>query len=226
MSGIFAISDWSDWHHEYEDPDSELTQRSRLVQEQVVATVEALPPGPVTIVSVCAGQGREVIGALEGHDRGNDVQGRLVELDARNAAFAREWAKAVGLTGLEVREGDASASDSYDGLRRADLVVLSGVFGHLSSDDRRRTIAFLPQICRTGATVVITTYEEKPENTAELRGFLDECEFEQTGWKVTPKGMFGVMVHQLRGEPRPLVAHVTLFEFGSSRAGGSSTGPA
>lgn len=224
MSGIFAISDWSDWHDEYENPDSELTHRSRLVQEQVVATLEGLPPGPVTVVSICGGQGRELIGALEGHDRRSDIQGRLVELEARNAAFAREWAQAVGLTGLEVREGDASASDNYDGLPRADLVIVSGVFGHLCPDDRRRLIAFLPQISRTGATVLITTYEENPKVTAELRTYFDECEFEETDWATTPGGMFGVMAHQLRGEARPLIPHTTLFEFGSSRTeGGSAT---
>jgi hypothetical protein len=217
MSGIFAISDWSDWHDEYENPDSELTHRSRLVQEQVVAAVEALPDGPVTIVSICGGQGRELIGALEGHDRRSDVRGRFVELDARNAAFAREWAQAAGLTGLEVREGDASASDNYDGIPRADLVIVSGVFGHLCSEDRLRLIAFLPQICRTGAKVVITTYEENPEVTAELRRYFGECEFDEIDWAVTPGGMFGVMGHQLRGEARPLVPRTTLFEFGSRR---------
>ncbi|HEY6533814.1 MAG TPA: class I SAM-dependent methyltransferase family protein [Acidimicrobiales bacterium] len=217
MSGIFAISDWSNWHDEYENPDSELTHRSRLVQEQVAAAVDDQPPGPVTVVSMCGGQGRELIGALEGHDRRSDVQGRLVELDARNAAFARDWAQAVGLTGLEVREGDASASDNYDGLPRADLVIVSGVFGHLCPDDRRRVIAFLPEICRRGARVVITTYEVKPETTADLRAYFAECEFDETGWAVTPGGMFGVMVHQLRGEARPLVPNTTLFTFGSSR---------
>ena len=61
------ISDWNEWHEEYDDPNSELACRLRLVQGYVVAVVDALEDDPVSIVSICGGQGRELIGALENH---------------------------------------------------------------------------------------------------------------------------------------------------------------
>lgn len=63
------ISDWNKWHDEYEDPNSELAHRARLVQKQVVAKVDSRAPSPVSIVRVCGGQGRELFGALEDRPR-------------------------------------------------------------------------------------------------------------------------------------------------------------
>jgi hypothetical protein len=213
---VTTIADWNEWHHEYDDPDSELSHRSRLVQEQVVAIVDGLPPGPVTVVSICGGQGRELVGALVDHPRRSDVGGRLVELDARNAEVARRGAHAAGIDGLEVLQGDASASDSYAGLPRADLVILSGVFGHLGPDDRRTLIGFLPQICATGGKVVTTTYEVQPERTEELRTIFEETGFDEVEDTLTPGGTFGILVNELRGAEQPFVPGASLFDFGSS----------
>jgi hypothetical protein len=99
---VKQVDDWNDWHDEYDDPDSELAGRARGVRRRVAELVTACTPGPVTVVSICGGQGREVIGALADHPRRADVRGRLVELDPGNAEFARRSAEVAGLTGFEV----------------------------------------------------------------------------------------------------------------------------
>src|SRR5262249_55902724 len=81
LDRILQISDWASWHESYEDPNSELVKRQNAVRAQVAHVIEACPAGPVTVVSICAGQGREVIGALATHRRRADVRGRLVELN-------------------------------------------------------------------------------------------------------------------------------------------------
>jgi hypothetical protein len=55
-------------------------------------------------VSACAGQGRDVVGALNGHPRAPDVTGRLVEWDEDNVIAAREALLASGLRGIEVEQ--------------------------------------------------------------------------------------------------------------------------
>ena len=219
-----TIADWNEWHHQYDDPDSELSHRSRLVREQVVAAVDAMPPGPVTVVSICGGQGLELIGALADHPRRTDVRGRLVELDERNAEIAREGTRVAGIDGLEVLQGDASASDSYAGLPRADLVILSGVFGHLAPADRRTLIGALPQICGSGGKVVLTTYEVQPERTEELRAIFGAVGFEEIDDTLTPGRTFGIIVEQLQAAEEPFVAGASLFEFGSSHPGSAGHG--
>jgi hypothetical protein len=213
------IDDWNTWHEEYEDPTSELVGRMQEARRQVAAAVDALPPGPVTIVSICGGQGRELIGALEQHPRRTDVRGRLIELDTDNASFARSWADAAGLDALEIVNGDASVSDAYAGLPPVDVVVISGLFGHLDDADQARTIDFLHQLCRPGATIVWTSFRRDPDRADRLRrrfvdhGF-DELVYEQVAGD---EYRFIVASSSKAGESRPFQPGVTLFTFGSSR---------
>ncbi|MFF7882050.1 hypothetical protein ACH40F_42325 [Streptomyces sp. NPDC020794] len=50
--------DWHTWHDAYDTPNSYLGRRLALVQERVRLALDEAPPGPLTAVSVCAGQGR------------------------------------------------------------------------------------------------------------------------------------------------------------------------
>jgi len=213
------IERWSDWHDEYDDPDSELALRMRTVRKHVAAVVEACPPGPVTVVSICAGQGREVIGALESHPRRDDVRGRLVELDADNAAFATQWANEAHLEALEVVHGDASVGDAYAGLPRADLVVVSGLFGHVDDKDRVSTIAFLRQMLRSDGHVVWTSFLRNNGPVEKMRRFFVEQSFDEVETEFLPgeEYRFTVTLSRYAGSEEPLQASTKLFTFGSRR---------
>ena len=90
---------WVEWHQEYDDPTSRLSQRLAYVQQRLREALDSAPPGRIRMISVCAGQGRDVLGVLEGHDRAADVRALLVELDPHNAEVARTRAAAAGLRG-------------------------------------------------------------------------------------------------------------------------------
>jgi hypothetical protein len=82
--------DWRTWHEDYANPDSALGRRLVAVQAQVRAAVDRCAPGPVRAISVCAGQGHDLIGVLAKHPRRGDVAARLVELDEHNTLLARD----------------------------------------------------------------------------------------------------------------------------------------
>src|ERR1700761_2848223 len=108
-----ARRDWAEWHRDYDDPDSLLSRRGKLVQGHLRAELDRAPAGDVRLISLCAGQGRDVIGVLTGHPRRDDVRARLVELDERNVALARQAAQAAGLDGGEVREARAGGTQAH-----------------------------------------------------------------------------------------------------------------
>lgn len=218
QDGILSIRDWSSWHDEYEREGSELHLRKSGVQRNIAEIVDHCPPGPVTIVSVCGGQCREVIGALENHPRKADIRGRLVELDPENAAFAGDWAKRVGMTDLEVYNGDASLPSSYRGLPPVDIVVISGVFGHIDSSDRKRLIGFVRQLLRKDGFVVWTSHSLGGGKSEEVRQHFRDFDFEEDEHVVLP-GKFGFTVTRSRynGATIPFDPDTTLFNFGSSR---------
>ncbi|MFF2729859.1 methyltransferase domain-containing protein [Streptomyces sp. NPDC058008] len=204
--------DWHTWHRDYDRADSYLSRRLDAVQERIRLALDACPPGPVRVISVCAGQGHDLMGVLPDHPRRDDVTARLVELDARNAAAAREHARAAGLRGIDVVVGDASSTTHYADIAPADLVLMCGVLGNITDEDVERVAAYCRQLCRRGGTLVWTRHRRPPDLVPRICGWLEAEGFERL-WLSGPEADFGVGAHRLADEPRPLVPARNMFTF-------------
>jgi hypothetical protein len=203
------VTDWVAWHEAYDDPDSGLTRRLRAVRRRIRDALFLLPPGPIRVISMCAGDGRDLIGALAGHPRSTDVSARLVEADPLLVATARRSAP----RGVEVVRRDAALSSAYAGLVPADLVLTCGVFGNLAPSDIHRTVINLPRFCQTGATVIWTHHIDPPDRTPEIRDWFGANGFSEVGFDSEPGYHYGVGTHTLTGRRLPLDPDLKLFEF-------------
>jgi hypothetical protein len=208
-----AQRDWLEWHSPYDDPSSALSRRLAMVQARLREALDTSPPGPVKVISMCAGQGRDILAVLAEHRRAGDVTARLVEWDPRNARLARQ--AAAPFAGVEVREADAGCSDAYAGAVPADIVLACGVFGNVTDDDIHRTVSALPSLCAPGAFVVWTRHRREPDLTPVLRRWFTEAAFTEVGFG-SPEGTDGLMAvgaHRLTGAPSPFQAGQYLFRF-------------
>jgi Putative methyltransferase len=205
-------TDWLSWHDHYDQPDSSLAQRLAAVQQQIRAALDAAPPGPVKVVSVCAGQGRDLLGVLADHPRRADVTARLVELDDRIAAAARRGAASAGLTNVEVVTGDAALTDQYAGMVPADLVLMCGVFGNMTDADVERTIGYCTQLCAQDGIVVWTRGRWEPDLVPQVCAWYEDRGFERL-WLSEPGLGYGAGVHRLTGAPEPLERNARMFAF-------------
>jgi hypothetical protein len=201
--------DWHEWHRAYDQADSPLSKRLACVQQLIRDALDAAPPGPIRVVSMCAGEGRDLLGAIEDHPRRDDVRGRLVELDEGLAAIAR--ARAPG--SVEVLCVDAGTTDAYAGMVPADLVLVCGVFGNVSDDDMGRTIDMLPMLCAPNATMVWTRHRRPPDATPGLRKHTVDAGFEEIAFVAYPDTIFGVGAYRFVGEPQPFQAGERMFDF-------------
>ncbi|MEU1813299.1 class I SAM-dependent methyltransferase [Micromonospora aurantiaca (nom. illeg.)] len=204
--------DWYAWHSDYDQPESALARRLDEVRQRVSAALDAAPPGPLRALSLCAGQGRDLIPVLADHRRGGDVTARLVELDPRNADLARRAAADAGLTGVEVVTGDASLTDSCADLAPADLVLVCGIFGNISDDDIRATVRHCASLCATGGTVLWTRHRREPDLVPVICEWFAEEGFELVAANSPADGV-GVGAHRFTGTPRPLAPGARMFEF-------------
>jgi hypothetical protein len=180
------MRDWVAWHEAYDDESSSLRGRLRQVSSRLSDAIDAAPPGPVRLLSLCAGQGRDVIGVVPGHPRRDDVLAVLIESDARNAGLARRAAARAGLDRLEVRQADAGSPASFADALPADVLLLCGIFGNLSDGDIRRTIEAAPALCNQGATVIWTRHRRPPDLTPQLRAWFAENGFAEIGFDPLP----------------------------------------
>lgn len=210
MSNL-AKRDWVEWHSAY-DRDSSLRRRLHVVHARISECLDACAAGPIRVVSLCAGQGRDLIPVVARHPRRHDIRARLVELDPRNARTAAAGAGAAGLDDVEVVQGDAALTSSYAGAVPADLVLVCGVFGNISDADIAYTIEQLPMLCAPGATVIWTRGRRAPDLTPTIRSWFARHGFEELSFEGKP-GSFRVGVHRLTTSPKPFDPTAKLFSF-------------
>ncbi len=188
------MRDWVAWHTAYDDPSSPLSTRLRVVRGHLSRALAAAPPGPVRLLSLCAGQGHDVLGVLPGHPRGQDVSAVLVEYDPRNVALAREGAARAGLSQVEVREADAARVAGYADALPADVLLLCGIFGNVSDADIQRTAQAAPALCAPGATVIWTRHRRPPALTPQIRAWFRASGFDEVAFDIPDRTVTGVSV--------------------------------
>jgi hypothetical protein len=210
-----AERDWHAWHASYDQPGSLLSRRLAAVQERLRLALDDAPAGPLRLLSLVAGQGRDVIPVLAAHPRRPDVRACLVELDPDIAQTARQAAAAADLSTVDIRVGDAALVDGYADAVPADILLLCGLFGNISDGDIRHTIEQSAALTKQGGTVIWTRHRRPPDLVPQIDTWFAERGFD-TEWISAPGLDFGVGAHRLRRSPRPLAPGTRLFEFGGA----------
>lgn len=189
------MTDWVAWHERY---DGDLAPRLAAVQ----SLLRGVLPGTSRMISICAGDGRDVVPLLEPGTRA-----RLVELDPALCA------RIASRPGLEIVCADAGVSDVYAGAVPADVVVACGVFGNIADGDVQRTVAALPQLCAEGGAVVWTRHRREPDLTPSIRRWFADAGFEEAAFESPGVDAWSVGLHVSRVASQPLQPGIRLFEF-------------
>jgi SAM-dependent methyltransferase len=207
------LRDYDRWHQQYDDPGSSLSWRLRRVQAQLTAALDRTS-GPVRVLSVCAGDGRDVIEVLRDRPDGHRVSAVLVELHPGITLRAREAAAAAGLTEVQVRERDAGQSDAYAGAVPAEVVLLVGIMGNISDEDIWRLVAFSRQLCAPGATLIWSRGLDGGNRNDEVRARYAAAGFTELGYETSGEedgAAFGVVRYD--GPPVSLEPGQQVFTF-------------
>lgn len=205
------MSEWVEWHKGYEDG-SPLEQRLGVVQDLIRGALDAGPPGAIEVISMCAGDGRDLLGVLPAHPRVSDVRARLVEFDPELAERARMRAAEVSAA-IEVVTGDASLTTAYTGAVPADIVLACGIFGNVTDDDVRNTVTHLRALCASNATVIWTRGTFAPDLTPIIRVWFMEAGFSEIEFVTIAGTTVGVGANRLTSPSRAFEPGVRLFTF-------------
>jgi hypothetical protein len=205
------MSEWVRWHEGYERGQP-LALRLGVVQDLIRSTLDSRAPGVIRVISMCAGDGRDLLGVLVDHPRRRDVRARLVELDPELAARGAVRAVAMSLH-IEVVNADASVTNAYAGAVPADVLLVCGVFGNISDNDIHRTVAALPTLCAPMATVIWTRGTFPPDLTPAIRSWFEAGGFSELSFVAIPDTTIGVGANLLTTAPRPFDPNARLFTF-------------
>jgi len=204
-------SAWVEWHREYDDPSSSLSRRRAVVQAELEALLTTRDVH--NVISMCAGDGEDVLPVLARHDPG--MPALLVELDPALADRARARAAVLRLASVAVETADAGTSDPYLHAGRAQVVLACGVFGNISPADAATTIAALPGLLDDGGAVIWTRGrgDDGPDPSEHIRHLFADLGFVELSFTAPEDARFRVGVHQLAGPTAHLTPGRHLFRF-------------
>jgi hypothetical protein len=216
-----VTGDWTQWHDQYDVPGSSLSQRLSVVQDylrRALIETSASAPGQRRLISMCAGEGRDVLPVLADQDEPDQTRALLVELNPQLAERARTTAADLGLANVDVTTADAGITDPYLNFAPAHIVLACGVFGNISSDHIRQTIATLPSLL-TDHGIVIWTRGRNDDDTEpchDIRDWFTDHGFTEVAFTAPHNARFRVGMHRPdpRTEPpQPLRTGTPMFTF-------------
>jgi hypothetical protein len=200
------------WHAAYDDPATSLTQRLATVVAMICEHADAAPPGPIRVLSLCAGDCRDLTEAMVGHPRRRDVTGAVVELVPVLAERARVRIAAAGLD-LSVVVGDAGDTALLSGFLPVDLLVLVGIFGNIADADVEQTIRCVPALCSADATVIWTRHRREPDLTPAIIRWLEDAGCEALQFESPGPGGHAVGRCRVQRADRTATLPPSLFAF-------------
>lgn len=186
---------WVGWHEQYSDPRSPLNDRLDAVRSRLAQVLDGAAE-PVHVLSLCAGDGRDVVPVLADLGReGVRHRAALVELSPDLAERARVSAQGSGVD-VEVVCADAGALATVASVAPADVVLLCGIFGNVTDDDVRHTVAHAGALVRRSGTVIWTRHRRAPDLTPSIRRWFDEAGFGELAFDSPGPDAWSVGVHR------------------------------
>jgi hypothetical protein len=176
------MRDYERWHERYDDAESDLSWRLGVVRGHIRHALDGRP-GPVRALSLCAGDGRDLIGVLAEREDAARVRAVLVEVHPAIAARARAAAEGIA-AGVEVRTADAGDTGAWGDVVPADLVLLVGIMGNIADEDLSRTIAAAPGLCAPGAVLIWTRGRSAGDRNDVVRARFAAAGFTELAYDV------------------------------------------
>lgn len=209
------LRDWKPWFAAYDDPDSPLSQRLAAVRRGIRQALDEAPAGTVRVLSLCAGEGRDLIPVLAEHPRRSDVRARLIEFDPAIAQIARDSVAAAGLDGtVEVVTGDAADPANFGDYAPANLLLLCGIFGNISDADIQNTVTLAKHLTAWQGTAIWTRHRHEPNLVDTIHSWFASAGFAKswTSDLELPTTIYVAGSRHLQ-EPTPLPSDQKLFTF-------------
>ena len=186
------------WHDAYNDPTSSLSRRRRVVEQRLAQVLRDVPSRS-PLLSLCAGDGGDVIPVLAARADTSPIRAVLIENDETLAHRAVRAAATAGLTGVEVRCQDAGDRRSFADVLPVGVLLLCGILGNIDHLAVKDVIDVVPSLLVPGGTVIWTRGSSDPDRRPEVRGWFEAAGLAEVSFDGAPE-LYGVGVNRLVSE--------------------------
>ncbi len=204
---------WSHWHRRYRN--EPLKARLGLVRQTLRAALDERPAGKIRLISICAGDGRDILEDVAKHARRNDIVAWLIDSDSRSVARGQAAAAQLGLDWqVRFRQADASSWETYIDIVPADILLMSGFIGRFTFAELAHFVACVPGLCASGADLIWTrhTYGNQGTNFPRVRELFRGHQFSERAFALASTNGFAVGWHRFIGTPISINQNLPLFD--------------
>lgn len=194
------MKDWLAWHEAYDDPASSLARRLEVVRRQFAQALDEVAATNPVLLSLCAGDGRDVISTLAARAAQSQVTAILIESDPTLALRARQAAADAGLNSVQVRCRDAGALASFSDVVPVDVLMLCGVLGNIEHSAVKAVVDAIPWLVSFGGFVIWTRGGSEPDRRPEIRGWFRSAGLEEVAFEGAPES-YGVGLNRQLSAP-------------------------
>lgn len=163
-----------------------------MVRGRVLDALRAPREAPVRVLSLCAGDGRDLLPVLADTKPSTEFA-VLVEKDPVLVEAARRTASDLQLEGVMVITGDAGDPAQFAAAYPVDLLLLCGIFGNVSEQDINTTVAATPALLRDHGTVIWTRGSTEPDLRLSIRRWFGDAGLREIAFDSEPTS-YGVGV--------------------------------
>ncbi len=205
---------WSGWPEKAYQREG-YQQRLQAVEEHLGECLDEAPAGPVRILSMCAGDGRDVIGAVRSHRRRKDIAAWLVELNSQSVELGKGYSVNAGLDRtLKFINADATIYSTYRSIGPADIVLVCGVWGHVPAHEKTLLVRAISTLCKPGGAVIWTRGTSKGiGRVREIEALFAGSWWEKERVTYTADAAWAIATYRYRGPAHELPAVGQIFHF-------------
>jgi hypothetical protein len=208
---MVVVTDWHAWHRDYKDSNSSLSRRLAVVQDRLSDLLSGRAP-VAKVLSLCAGDGRDILPVVARLPSDQRPEVLLVELDSELASAAEERAARLGVAATVVR-GDAGSAAIWQDFLPVDVLLLCGILGNISQEDIRVTIEAARAMVVAGGAVIWTRgYFTGKDLRLQVRRWFSDAGFKELAFDAEPTG-YGVGTNRLRSTAPIADIPARLFSF-------------
>jgi len=211
---LFRHVTWKEWPQwAYKQP--AYLHRLAGVQQHLAAALDAAAGGTIRVLSICSGDGRDVLGTVQSHTRRGDVRAWLVEQSADSVAAGARHAQQLGLDrNVHFLNTDATVFEAYQKIAPANIILVCGVWGHVPALERKAVVDALARLCEPGGAVIWTRRVSKGMHRLEqIQSHFNQPAWQQQSLTFTADQAWAIVTHRYCGPRLKLPASGQLFHF-------------
>ena len=173
------------WHLNHNDMNSTPYKRNKDEQNLIKTCLNSIKNN-VNIISICSGQARDILPILAGKKDNNKINTYLIDTDLECLEYADNYAKENKIPNVHLINKNAGLRETYNDIPQADIIIICGVFGHLSLLDIKSTISFIKHLLNENGFVIWSRHKFDNDISEDIKNIFKELNFNELAF-VSPE---------------------------------------